>query len=140
MTLIKYNPLNNFVPSTFGDLIENVLNEPSNYNAGFRPLVDVIKTEKHLEIELVAPGLTKEDFKIDLNDNKLIISGERKLEEDRRSKYTKLESSFGTFSRSFQLSDDIDQEKITANYEAGILKVVLPISEKKINKKVIKVG
>ncbi|MEL7006617.1 MAG: Hsp20/alpha crystallin family protein, partial [Bacteroidota bacterium] len=135
-----YNPLNNFVPSTFGDLIENVLNEPSNYHAGFRPLVDIIKTDKQLEIELTAPGLTKEDFKIDLNDNQLVISGERKLDEDKKAHYTKRESNFGEFRRAFKLSDDIDQEKITANYEAGILTVVLPISEKKINKKVIKVG
>lgn len=140
MTLIKYNPLNNFIPSTFGDLIENVLNESPNYNAGFRPLVDIIKTDSQMEIELTAPGLTKEDFKIDLDNNRLVISGERKLDEERKSSYTKLESNFGAFSRSFKLSDDIEQEKITASYEAGILKIVLPISEKKVNKKVIKVG
>ena len=139
MALVKYNPLNSFVPTTFGDLIESVLNDSARSNVSYRPAVDIIKNDSQIELHLSAPGLSKEDFKIDLDENRLTISGERKFDEEKKANYKKIESSFGAFSRSFRLSDDINKEGISASYEAGILTLTLPLVEKKVNKTEIKV-
>ncbi|MTI22090.1 Hsp20/alpha crystallin family protein [Fulvivirga sp. RKSG066] len=137
MTLVRYNPLSNFVPGTFGDLLENALKE-TNANS-FTPDVDITKSEKEMQLHIVAPGLEKEDFSIDLNENRLTISGERKLEDKEGVSYIKRESDFGKFSRTFNLTDEINKEKIDASYTNGILKVTLPLIEKKVNKATIKV-
>ena len=132
MKLVRYNPLNDFVPSTFGDLLENVLQAPNN---GFYPAVDIIKSDKEFTLLLEAPGMEKSDFTIDLEEKTLIISGERKRPEG--VTYTQLESNYGSFKRTFKLNDLIDREKITAEYKNGLLKVTLPVSEDKKIKNVI---
>lgn len=136
MKLVKYNPLNDYVPSTFGGLIENMLSNTDHQS--FYPAVDALKNEDSIELQVVAPGMNKEDFELNIDNNKLTISGERKFNED--LKYTKRESEFGSFKRSFNLGDTINAEKISAEYVNGILKVALPLDKKKIEKKVIKVS
>lgn len=135
MKLVRYNPLNDFVPGTFGDLLENVLQ--SSNNNGFYPAVDVIKGEKEFTLLLEAPGMEKSDFNIDLEEKTLTISGERKRPEG--VNYTQLESNYGHFKRTFKLNDLINREKITAEYNNGILKVTLPVTEDKKIKNVITV-
>ena len=135
MKLVRYNPLNDFVPSTFGDLLENVLQSPNNN--GFYPAVDIIKGEKEFTLLLEAPGMEKSDFTIDLEEKSLTISGERKRPE--AANYTQLESNHGHFKRTFKLNDIIDKEKISAAYNNGILKLTLPVSEDKKVKNVITV-
>ena len=139
MTLVRYNPLNDFVPSTFGDLIESVLRDNTKFNSAYKPVVDIFKSENEFEMHVYAPGLTKEDFNISLDKNILEISGERILSDELKAKLTKQESGYGKFRRSFTLSDNIDAANISANYADGILKVVLPLAEKKETKSIIKV-
>ena len=136
MKLVKYNPLNDYVPSTFGGLIENMLNNTNRL--GFYPDVDVVKNEDNIQLHVVAPGMTKGDFELNIDNNKLTISGERKFDETLN--YQKRESLYGAFERSFNLADTIDQNKITAAYENGILLVTLPINKKKVEKKTIKIS
>lgn len=138
MTLVRYNPLNDFVPGTFGDFIENAL-RTSNGNHGFRPAVDIFRDEKAIEIQVFAPGMKKDDFIINLDNNRLEISGERKLDDRLKEKLQKMESAYGEFKRVFNLSDEIDQEKISAKYNDGILTVGLPLIAQKEKKSVIKV-
>lgn len=137
MTLIRYNPLADFVPSTFGDFVENRLNDRRKHQ--FEPAVDIFKNEAGIEIQLIVPGLNKEDFIINLEDNRLEISGERNIELDDKTEVVKRESRYGHFSRVFNLNNDIKKDEIKASYENGILKLSLPFIEKKVTKATIKV-
>lgn len=140
MTLVRYNPLNDFVPGTFGDFIESVLRDtPARKDVDFTPAVDIVKDKDYIELQLIAPGMNKGDFKIDLDQNLLTISGERVLSDEVKTRFQKRESNYGKFSRSFKLTEDINQEKITASYTDGILKVKLPLVEKKETKSIIEV-
>ena len=134
MTLVRYNPLNDFIPSTFGDRLENALRK-SNGDA-IVPPVDILKDEKHFEVQLIVPGLKKEDFNINLEEDQLIITAERVKPE---GNFIQNESRFGKFEKSFKLSKKIDKEAISAAYEAGILKVTIPLKEDAELKKVIKI-
>ncbi len=138
MTLVRYNPLNDFVPTTFGSLLESALNNGSRAHA-YVPKVDVFRNDKQFELHFFVPGVKKGDFTIDLEDNRLTVSGERKLAEDLKDQLQKNESNYGAFKRSFRLSEDIDQGKIKANYEDGVLKIELPLLKKADTKKVISV-
>jgi HSP20 family protein len=91
---------------------------------------------------LAVPGVNKEDFKIDLNDNYLTISGERKFKRESKegNNVHSVETQYGTFSRSFTLPENVDSAKISAKYNNGILEVIVPKDEKKIVKATIKVN
>jgi HSP20 family protein len=82
------------------------------------------------------PGMKKEDINIQIEDNKLLISGERKVKEEiKEENYYKVESSFGTFSRSFSLPEDIDIENIHAESRNGVLEIVVPkVEVQKVDK------
>lgn len=106
----------------------------------FKPQVDIVETDKDFTLELVVPGINKEDIKIELNEDQLIISGERKtLESDVSVTYHKIQSNYGKFSQSFYLPDTVDKESIKAKQENGILNIVIGKKEKKENKSVIEV-
>ena len=139
MTLVRYNPLNDFLPTTFGDLIESTLNNDRKPTS-FRPQVDIFKTEKHYELHFVVPGMKKSDLVIDIDQNRLTVKGERKLEEDKANTLLKRESGYGKFERTFKLSEDINQSKIKANYEEGILKLELPLNKKVDNRRIININ
>ncbi len=83
--------------------------------------------EKSYDIEVAAPGLEKGDFNIDLTDGILTISSEKKDEkEDSSDKYIRKEFSFCSFSRSFTVPENVDQEGISASHKNGVLHIVLP--------------
>lgn len=95
------------------------------------PSVNIKEGNEFFEVEMAAPGLEKKDFKIDLNNGVLTISSEKKGEKEIRKgqKFTRKEFSYQSFSRQFSLPDIVDGEKITAKYDNGILKVVIPVKE-----------
>lgn len=140
MTLIKYNPLNNYIPTTFGDLVENMLNDGPSNERGFLPAVDILRNEKAITLHVVAPGMAKENFTLDLKEDRLVISGERTIAEDIKDTYKSVESRFGKFQRAFKLSKEVNAEKISAKYENGILMITLPLVEKAELKKTIKIN
>jgi len=146
MSIVRYNTsLNDFVPTTFSNMIDRFFNESLSRSGGaaysFVPKVDVVENDKAFEIHVAVPGINKEEFKIDLNDNFLTISGERKFtREKNESNYRTIETQYGTFSRSFSLPDNVDASAISAKYNNGILEVLVPKDEKKILKTTIKVG
>ncbi len=139
MAITRYNPLNDFIPSTFGSLVENMLNDQVSSEKVFMPAVDIMRDEDKLTLFVSAPGMNKENFNIDLKEHRLIISGERTLEDETAKKFIKRESRFGKFQRVFKLTDEINVDKIGAEYKDGILKVELPLREKKETSKVIKI-
>lgn len=88
------------------------------------PAVNVKENDKNFEIEVAAPGLSKKDFKITAENGILSISSEKKEEKEQKEKnYTRREFSYSSFSRSFALPENTNEEDIKANYEDGILKL-----------------
>ncbi len=88
------------------------------------PAVNVKETEKDFEIDMAAPGLTKKDFEISVDHGVLTISSEKKEEKEEMDKtYTRKEYSYSSFSRSFTLPENVNEEDVKAYYEDGVLKL-----------------
>ena len=144
MSIVRFNTvLDDFVPTPFNSLIDRFFNESNGRSGGsaysFVPKVDIIETEKAFEIQLAVPGMNKEDFRIDLKENRLSISGERKFSRDEKQ-FRSIETQYGAFTREFILPENIDGDNIQAKYNNGILELVLPKDEKKLLKTTIKVS
>ncbi len=120
-------------PSLFDDFFGSNFWNDLYEKSGFKgtPGVNVYEGKDNYEIEVAAPGLEKNDFHIDLKDNVLTVSSEKKEEKERKdgSKVVFAEFNYSSFSRSFQLPEGIDQNKIAANHENGVLKITLPKRE-----------
>lgn len=143
MTPMKRNYDQNWVPSIFNDFFDNDWMIKANATA---PAINVIENEKEYKVEVAAPGMTKEDFNIQLNENNdLLISMEKKNEvkdEDKNKKYLRREFSYSKFQQALILPDDVDKEKIDAAVKDGVLTVNLPKltpQEKELAKKVIEI-
>ena len=128
MTLVQWNPF-----SEMNRLFnENILrsNGEDILTGNWAPRVDIFENEDAIEVSVALPGLKQQDVKVNIENNVLTISGERKFEHDeKKENYSKVEQYYGTFSRSFSLSNTIDPEKVNASMEQGILKVLLPKRE-----------
>ena len=146
MSVVRYNTtLNDFVPTTFSNMIDRFFNDSLSRSGGsaysFVPKVDIVENEKAFELYVSVPGMNKDDFKLDLNDNFLTVSGERKFtREKNENNFHSIETQYGTFSRSFSLPENVDATKISAKYDNGILEVTVPKDEKKTLKTTIKVN
>ena len=120
-----------WLPDIFNDFFDNSWMERTNYTA---PAINVIENEKEYEVELAAPGLTKEDFQIHVdNEGNLQIAMEKKTENKegkKHGRYLRREFSYEKFAQTLLLPDDVDQEKIEAKMENGVLNVHLPKCEK----------
>ena len=142
MSIIRYNA-SDFVPTSFSHLIDQFFTESVGRAGGslFVPQVDIAENETSYEVHVAAPGLSKDDFKIELNDGKLTVSGERKFTSEKKDKkFHSVETQYGSFVRSFNLPDNVDGEKINARYNNGILELTIPKDEKKTLKQTIKVN
>jgi len=94
------------------------------------PSVNIVETEKDYQLSMAVPGLKKDDFKIDLEGNMLTISSEKEESREKKDKkFTRKEYNYTSFSRSFTLPSEVNQEKIEAKYEDGVLKILLPCKE-----------
>jgi small heat shock protein len=103
------------------------------------PAINVIESEKEYKVEVAAPGMTKEDFNIRIDeDNNLVISMEKKVEnkeEKKDGRYLRREFSYSKFQQTMILPDNVDKEKIAAQVENGVLTIDLPkLSEEEIKK------
>ncbi len=95
------------------------------------PPLEVKETDDRYIVRMDIPGVNKKDIKIEVTDNTLIVSGERKEEkEEKEASYYRREIAYGSFYRAIQLPSDIDPEKINAKYENGVLVIEIPKSEK----------
>jgi HSP20 family protein len=128
MSLIKFNngPKNTAVSPGFNDVFESVFNDSffSDRMIARVPAVNISETKDHYVIEMAAPGLNKEDFKIHLDNNLLSVSVEQKKEQTEQDKqYNKREFSYTSFVRSFALPDSADDANIEAQYVNGMLNI-----------------
>lgn len=119
----------NDIDSFFNDAFR-IWEEGASERLGWKPAVDMVEGEKEFVITAELPGVKKEDVKISLQDNKLVISGEMKEDKDVQEKnYYLMERARGKFSRSFTLPSNVDSSKTDAKYENGVLKLTLPKSQ-----------
>ena len=131
MDLMKFDPFRSSTP-TVGNFFDDFFNRSLGDFVGSDfansiPSVNVIDGEKEVTLELAAPGLEKNDFHIDIDDDQLMISVEKEHEtEEEGEKFMRREFSYRNFQRSFYLPDSIDSDKINAKYENGILKIHMP--------------
>lgn len=120
-------------PTLFESLLGKEWNEtfaPSIFGTHSVPAVNIIESEGGFRIELAAPGLQKDAFKLNLDQQLLTISAQHETQgEDMSEKFSRKEFSFASFKRSFTLPQSVDSEQIEANYVDGILKVALPKKE-----------
>ncbi len=119
------------VPRSFGGILEdmNKFFYDDNWSNTTAP-VNIKETDNAYELHVVAPGLTKEDFKISLDENVLKISFEQKEEnKTTEGKWLRNEYRFRSFKRSFTLNDGINTDGINAKYNDGILNITLPKKE-----------
>jgi HSP20 family protein len=126
MTLVKNNYRN--LNSLFEDFFSNT---PNLYQSNFQvPPVNIHENNEGYHVELIAPGLQKEDFKVQLEKGLLTISYEKKAEEAKSDYKThRREFSFNSFKRSFTIDDKIDSDNIQARYTNGVLQLLLPKRE-----------
>jgi len=133
MTLIKYNK-DKRLPSLFESFLDDnrvfdIFPDfigTNHMNKGF-PAINHKETGKSYEIEIAAPGLSREDFNVSLEDGLLTVSSETESEKNESEDgYTYRGFNYSSFSRSFTLPENADGENISAKYESGILKLELP--------------
>ncbi|HWD87176.1 MAG TPA: Hsp20/alpha crystallin family protein [Mucilaginibacter sp.] len=129
MTLVKFNPdkrSNSSLLPGFNDVFDSIFNDTffNDRMVTRVPAANISETEDHYHVELAAPGLKKEDFKISLDRNVLHISVEQQAENnDVQKNYSKREYSYSSFVRSFTLPDGTNAEDIEAAYTDGILRI-----------------
>ena len=126
----------NWLPSIFNDFFDNEWMAKANATA---PAINVIETENGYKVEVAAPGMTKRDFNIRIDeDNNLVISMEKKIEdkEDKKDgRYLRREFSYSKFQQTMILPENVDKEKISAQVENGVLTIELPkLSEEEVKK------
>lgn len=134
----------NRLPQLFGDLFYDQWPE-LYFKRGTTPQINVIETDKKFKIEIAAPGMTKDDFKVELNgDNQLVVCLEKESErapegkeccgdedcaKDEKHHYLRREFSYTSFRQIFNLPDNVDRDKISAKMNHGVLRIKLPKRE-----------
>ena len=138
------------LPTTFADRttdldslsswMDRVFDEVINRNSGtFVPTLNVSETDKTFEISVALPGLSRDDVEIHYESDVLTISGERKWKHEEKEDgrhYHRVESGYGSFSRSLPLPNVVDSEKISAEFENGELIITAPKLKEKAGKKI----
>jgi len=122
MIMMPVRRTQNWLPSIFNDFFDN--------DWMVKAAINVFETEKEYKVELAAPGMTKEDFNVHIDEeNNLVISMEKKTEnkeEKKEGRYLRREFSYSKFQQTMILPDDVDKEKISAQVENGVLNIDLP--------------
>jgi HSP20 family protein len=134
MTLIRRNENLPVLSGFLNDFFRNDWLDFANKNfSGTNttlPSVNIKETKESFEVEMAAPGLNKNDFKISLNRGIMTISSEKNTEnETKEGEYTRREFSYQSFCRSFSLPESADYEKVGAKYENGLLVISIPKKE-----------
>lgn len=134
--MVRWNPIGELdalqrdVNRLFGEAFAGRRERQEAADAVWAPPVNTYEDKDAFIVSCDLPGLKQEDVKLNLDNNTLTVSGTRKLErEESRENYQRIESVFGTFSRSFNLPATVDQEKVQASMENGVLRIRLPKRE-----------
>jgi len=129
MAITRWDPfrevaaLQNRVNSLFRDFNDG---ESSLTTTNFIPAVDIYEDEKRIVLKLEVPGIPEKDLDVTVENNTLVVKGERKFEkEEREENFHRIERRYGSFSRAFTLPTTVETENIDAKYENGVLKLEL---------------
>jgi HSP20 family protein len=148
MALVRWEPVREItsIQSEMNRLFNTFFDTPTAGNGStarrWIPAMDLVETDDHFVLKADLPGLKEEDVNIEVEENVLTVSGERKSEhEDKREGYVRVERSYGSFRRSLTLPKGVDAEAVTANFENGVLEVRIPKPEERKPRRVaIQVG
>ena len=128
-----------WLPDIFNDFFDNSWMERTNYTA---PAINEIVNEKVYDVELAAPGLTKDDFQVHVDeDNNLVINMEKKSEDNEKKhhgRYLRREFSYEKFQQMLTLPEDAESDKIEAHVEHGVLNVRIPKKTREELQKAVK--
>jgi len=135
-SIVRWSPATNFasVQDELNRVMEDVFGRSSrSEDSGsvlWHPPVDIEEQPDRYTLHLELPGMRLEDIKITIEDNRLMIRGEKtRTEEQKNATYHRLERVYGTFERSFALSHAVKSDKIEATYRDGVLEVAVPKAE-----------
>ena len=137
MTIVRWEPFRELssLQTEMNRLFNAAFEGPGGGNGGARrwtPAMDLLETEDEFVLRADLPGLSESDVNIELEDNVLTVSGERKTEhEDKREGFYRMERAYGSFSRSLTLPKGIDPEAVTAGFDRGVLEVRVPKPEQR---------
>ena len=147
MALVRWQPVreSSSLQNDMNRLFNTFFATPTAGNGAVRrwiPAMDVVETDDHFVLKADLPGLTEEDVNIDVDDNVLTVSGERKAQhEDKREGYVRVERSYGSFRRSLTLPEGVDADAVTASFARGVLEISIPKPEQRKPRRVaIQVG
>src|SRR5919201_5837027 len=133
MAIVRWEPMRELTSlQTDVNRLFNAFFENGGETRGRRwsPAMDLTESEGHLVLKADLPGLSQDDVKIEVTDNVLTISGERRSEQEQRKEgFYRLERAFGSFSRSLTLPEGVDADKIEASFDNGVLEVTIPKPE-----------
>jgi HSP20 family protein len=139
MALVRWDPFRELsaLQGEVNRLFSRLGDGETSERRSFTPVVDVVETDNAIKLKAELAGMRPEDIKMDVQDNVLTISGERRFEEEvKEDKYYRIERRYGAFSRSIALPPDVDASKIEANYDNGVLDVTVPKTEQAKPKKI----
>ena len=130
MSIIKWNPETSLYPA-FSRWMDDFVDTNENWFMPLKgtslPAVNVKEMKNAFKLEIAAPGFKKEDFKLEIKDGYLTVTGESNMEkEEKDEKITRQEYRYSSFARSFSLPENVNSDQIAAEYADGILKVTLP--------------
>ena len=139
MALVRWDPFREFNP--MNEQLGTFLGRGSPQSTtAWNPSVDIFENDNEVIFKAELPGMTAKDIEVKLENNVLMLKGERRFEkETKEENYHRIEREYGNFSRSFALPAAVDGDKVTAEYKDGILKVTLPKKEE-IKPKPIKIA
>ena len=133
MAIIRWDPFRDLVTlrekmnRLFEEAYSSRGSEKDLITSTWTPSVDIYETDHELVLTAELPGIEDSDINIELEDNTLTLKGERKFEKEiKEENYHRIERAYGSFARSFSLPPNIEQEKISAEHEIGILKITIP--------------
>lgn len=113
--------------SPWNNIVENMRFFPNSFQS---PAVNIVSTNGDYQLTMAVPGMKKDDFKIDFDDSLLTISCSKEENmEEKNQKFTRKEFNYSSFTRTFTIPNEINVDKIEANYVDGLLKIRLPIKE-----------
>jgi len=135
MSVIRFDPLRGFesLSKRMSNLVDEFEKGFSFEYGGFAPRVDIAEDEKSVILHAELPGIRKEDVKVSINDEKVLtIKGSKKrveAEGESQKNFIRLERSYGEFTRSFVLPENINTDSINAKYDSGVLEITLQKKE-----------
>ena len=135
-SVVRWNPISNFasVQGELNRVMEDVFGRRGRTDEGgavvWHPPVDIEEQPDRYTLHLELPGMRPEDVKITIEDNRLVVRGEKtRTEEQKNATYHRVERVYGTFERSFTLNHAVKADKIEATYRDGVLEVTVPKAE-----------